>query len=132
MPLNPQNCRFFHRTLYAGWNETVTLLKRADDMQAHQVTPYVLYDVRWSKIFKTGQPIAGQMSSDHRRTVHVPRIELERIGVAYINALDRFVDIQGRYWQPESTSLITVKLGLVHICIDCWLTDPAVPTNAIG
>lgn len=87
---------------------------------------------RWARIFKQGEPIAGQMASEHFRELHVPRIEMERVGVAYFNALDRFIDKQGRYWQPESDSLITVKLGLMHVCVQCRLTDPPVNSAAIG
>lgn len=132
MPLRPETCRTFHRHLYAGWNETVRLLKRGDDQLAGMVTEYTLFDCRWARVFKTGQPIATQMSSDHRRTLHVPRIEIERVGVSHINALDRFVDRQGRFWQPESTSLLTIKLGQQHVCVECWLTDPPVNSSTLG
>ncbi len=132
MPLRPENCRTFHRHLYIGWNEVFTLLKRGDDMSASQVTTYTLYDCRPSRIFKTGEPIAGQMMSSHKRTIHIPRIEIERVGVQYLNPLDRLIDRQGRYWQPESTTLMTVKLGLQHICCECLLTDPPVNSSAVG
>lgn len=132
MPLRPDNQRTFHRTLYAGWNETVTLLKRGDDMLGSIVTTHLLFDVRPGQIWKTGEPIAGQMASDHRRTWHIPRIELDRVGVNYINALDRIVDKDGRYWQPESTTRIGDKLGMQHIDVDCLLTDPPVGPSVIG
>jgi hypothetical protein len=121
MPLNEKNTRTFHRTLYGGTGmlQTVTLLKRDDDQRQGNVTAYKLFQVRWSRIFKTGEPILGDMSSSHTRTVHLPRIELDRVGVAHINALDRFVDREGVTWQPESTTNITVKLFQNHICVVC-------------
>jgi hypothetical protein len=132
MPLNPQNQSQFHRLLYAGWNVTLTLLKRDPDMDASQVRSVTLYDCRPARIFKTGEPIQSQMLSSHKRTWHIPRIELTRNGVWYITMLDRFIDPEGRYWQSESTTQITVKLGEIHCCVDCLMTDPPPPQNAIG
>ena len=64
MPLRPETCRTFHRHLYAGWNETVRLLKRGDDQLAGMVTEYTLFDCRWARVFKTGQPIGGKRRYD--------------------------------------------------------------------
>ena len=132
MPMRPENQRTFTRTLYAGWLETVTLLKRGDDMEGSVVTTLLLFDVRPGQIWKTGEPIAGQMTSDHRRTWHIPRRELDRVGVNYINMLDRIVDKEGRHWQPESTTRIGMKLGMVEIDVDCLMTDPPVGPSVIG
>jgi hypothetical protein len=124
MPINAANQRVFHRTLFAGMLQTVILLKREDDQREGTVTAYKLFDVWRGQIYKTGQPIQGEMSSDHRATWHVPRVELDRVGVHYINALDRIVDKNGWYWQPESTTNIVTKLILVHLDIDCLRVDP--------
>lgn len=132
MPMRPENQRTFHRCLFAGWNETVTLRKRNDDMDAFIITDYVLYDVLPGMVTKTGEPIAGQMTSNHRRTFHVPRIELDRVGVHYISPLDQFVDKEGRYWQPESTTQISIWLGQQHVDVDCLLTDPPVNNSTTG
>jgi hypothetical protein len=119
MPLNKHNTRVFHRRLYSGILESVTLKKRNDDQQAGTVRSIRLHQVRWSRTFKTGEPIAGDVTSSESRTLHIPRVELDRVGVAYINSLDRFVDEQGGVWQPESTTTITVKLFLNHLCVAC-------------
>lgn len=124
MPMRPENQQRFHRTLYAGWNQTVTLLKRGDDQQQGTVRKVILFNCRWGQISKTGEPIAGDESSNHRRTLHIPVVEMLRVGVSYINAADRFVDRDGRYWQPESTTNIQTKLGEVHWCVDCLRVDP--------
>ncbi len=124
MPLNERNTRTFHRTLYATQLETVTLLKRNTDMKAGIVTKYILYDCRWGQTSKTGEPIQIDMLSSHKRMIHIPRIEMERIGVADFNPLDRFIDKKGRYWQPESTTNMTIKLWENHYCIDCLRVDP--------
>lgn len=123
MPLNKRNTKVFHRTLYAGILESVILLKRNDDQQEGTVTAIQLFQVRWGQIAKTGEPIAGDMSSEHTRTLHIPRCELDRVGVWYINAADRFQDEQGRIWEPESTTTIDVKLFENHLCVNCKRLD---------
>ena len=92
MPMNARNVRQFHKTLYAGQLETVTLLKRNPDMDASVVTSYVLFNCRWSKLTKKGQQLDGEDTSNYQRTLHIPREELDRVGVNFINALDRFID----------------------------------------
>lgn len=124
MPINRQNQRHMMRGLYAGQLEDVTLLKRGDDQQQGTVRSAKLFGVRWSKIYKAGQTIQNDMISDHRRQLHVPAAELERVGVSHLNPLDRFVDQSGRYWQPESTTTITVKLLETHVCVQCLRVDP--------
>lgn len=119
MPLNKDNTRTFHRTLYAGQLETVTLLKRDDDQQEGTVRSVVLFDVRFSRIRKAGQPLRGDVSTGLFREIHIPRIQLDRVGVAYINVLDRFVDQSGRTWQPETDQPIQVKLFENHVCVMC-------------
>lgn len=119
MPLNKRNTRVFHRTLFATELESVTLLKRDDDQREGVVTSYTLFQVRWSSIRKTGQQIQADETSDHRRQLHIPRVELERIGVHYINSLDRFVDEQNRTWEPESTTEIAIRLWENHVDVYC-------------
>ena len=119
MPLRHGNTRTFHRTLFGGFLETITLLKRKDDQQQGTVTSYTLFQCRRGLIIKTGEPLAGDMSSDHRTVWHLPRIELDRIGVPYISAADRIVDSQGRVWQPESTTQIEDKLFENQLAIQC-------------
>lgn len=124
MPLNRYNTRTFHRTFYAGELEKVILYKRNDDMDASTVTKYTLFDCRWTRIFKMGEPIQGDMSSDHRRRIQVPRSELDRIGVDHLNALDVFVDLKGRYWRPESMDRMDINLFENHMLIPVQRVDP--------
>lgn len=124
MPMNPTNQRVFHRHLYAGWLETITLLKRNNDQQAGVVRALTLYECRHSIFSKSGEPIQGDMSSNQSTIWHIPRTELDRVGVAYINAADRIIDQDGNYWQPESTTNILVKLSKVHVCIFCLSINP--------
>lgn len=123
MGLNRNNCKTFHRTLYSGMLESVTLLKRNDDQQQGTVKAIILYQCRRSKINKSGEPIAGDMSSDHRTVWHIPICEMERTGINHINAADRIVQREGsekgRTWQPEADTMIDVKLFGDHTCIAC-------------
>lgn len=124
MPLSPKNTRTFHRKLYAGELETITLLKRNDDQQAGTVSAYVLYQCRHSIMHKTNEQIAGDETANHRCTWHIPRVELDRIGIDHLNSLDRIVDKRNMYWQGESTTEIRLKIWLNHYCIDCLRVDP--------
>jgi hypothetical protein len=124
MPLNKRNTKVFHRVLYGGIMEKVRLLKRNPNMNASVVTNYVLYQCWWTRISKSGQQHDNETMSDHRRTLHIPRCELDRVGVHYINPLDVFVDEQGRYWQNEGDEAIDAKLWENHLDIPCRKTDP--------
>lgn len=125
--LNRNNFRTFHRRLYGPLLETVRCLKRNDDMEASVVRSVTLFECRWSVMDKHGQPIAGDMLTEHFRTIHIPNIQMERNQIAYFNPLDRFVDAQGWYWQPESGQTITSKLLLQHCCVDCRRVDAVSP-----
>lgn len=124
MPLNARNQRTFHRTLFAGILESVTLLKRDDNQRQGTVRSIRLHQCRKSLQTKTGETIQADISSDHRTIWHLPRVELDRVGVAYLNPADRIVDDSGKYWQPESTTEITVKLFEVHVDLVCLRIDP--------
>jgi len=130
MPLNPNNVRSFHRTLYSGILETVTLLQRDDGMNASQIRTVKLFNVRWSRARKRGQQLDGDVSSDHRRELHIPQSEMDRVGVKHINPLYRFIDKDGRYWMPESDDTITQQLMMQHWCVPCQRTDP-IPTSGV-
>lgn len=130
MPLiTINNCRNFYTKLYGGVGclETITLLIRQDDQKEGQVRSAKVFNCRHSAIIKTGEPIQGDMTADHRVLWHIPQSELDRIGCQYINALHRIVDKLGRYWEPESTTPITMKLMEQHVCIQCLRVDPLIP-----
>lgn len=116
---------YFYRRLYGGQGmlQSVTLYKRNDDQAQGTVTTYTLFRVRWSMIFKTGEPLQGEMLSSHSRRLHIPVTELRRVGVHYLNPLDRFKDRDGRVWQPEAPTMITDKLLETHWCCDCLLVE---------
>lgn len=120
MPITRYNQKTFHRTLYGpGILESVTLLKRDDNQRQGVVRSVKLFDCRWGQIAKQGETYDGDMTSNHKRTLHIPRIELERAGVNYINPADRFVDESNRTWVNESTDVIDIKLMENHVCVTC-------------
>ncbi len=127
MTMRKANSRTFQRRLYGPILETVICLKRGDDLQESVVTSHRLFECRWSKIEKHGQPIQGDMSSEHFRWLHVPKVEMDRVRIAYFNVLDRFIDIENRYWEPESGQGIISKLMEQHFCLLCRRLDAVSP-----
>jgi hypothetical protein len=110
--------------LYAGQTESVTLLKRNDDQQEGTVRAITLFDCRRSMITKTGQAINQDTTSEMRTIWHIPSLELERNGVNWINPLDQIRDNQNRYWEPESTTEIIVRLFSTQVDVQCLRIDP--------
>lgn len=119
MVLNRRTTRFFHRTLYATELESVTLYKRKDDQKGGVIVTHKLYGCRWSRVHKQGQILAGDMSTQENKFLHIPVIALEQVGVPYINAADQFLDEQGRLWEPESDSPMRIQLFRNHWCVFC-------------
>lgn len=131
--LNKDTTKHFHKTLYAGkgYLQKITLLKRGDDQQQGTVRAITLYQCRRKKIHKSGEPIDGDETSDLRTVWQIPRIQLQRVGVAYISAADRFIDYDSpqrtpRYWQPESNTHITVQLFENMVNCECKSVDPPI------
>lgn len=127
MPLNARNQRTFHRTLYSGILQSITLLKRDDNQQQGTVRSIKLHQCRQTMQYREGETLLRGMNVGNRCEWCLPRIELDRVGVAYINPLDRIVDSKGRYWQPEADNLITIKLFEVHVHLACKRVDPPTP-----
>lgn len=115
----------FHTWLYAGQLGTVTLLKRGDDQAEGTVTAYVLYECRRSNTVKDGQPIQGDLAVESSTTWQIPAIQLRRIGVNYLNVLDRIIDDLNMWWQPESGQSITLSQFDSHYIIKCVRIDPS-------
>lgn len=119
MPLNKHNSRTFHRSLFGGVLETVTLLKRDDDQREGTVKAIKLYECHRSRVQKTSEPISTSMTADNTTLWHIPVVELKRNGVNYLNVLDRIVDEKGRTWQPESPQNIDIKLFENYYDVKC-------------
>lgn len=113
----------FRRRLYGDILQTMTLRKRGDGQLQGQVDDYTLFRVRQGAITKTGNPIHADMTTNHTCTIHIPRGELDRVGVNYLNALDQLIDEKGRYWQPEADTNIDVRLFEDEICVSCERID---------
>lgn len=124
MPLSKRNSAVFHKTLYAGQLERVTLLKRGDDQSEGQVIAYELHSCRRGNLSKTGEAIQGEMAVSHSAQWIIPCTELRRVGVNYINVLDRIVDQFNMWWQPESPNNITLSQFDNYYLIDTVRVDP--------
>ena len=124
MVLTRSNQRHFHRCLFSAQLETVTILKRDDDQRQGVVRSLIVYEAWRGPISKTKQTLQHDMIADHRTVWHMPKVEMERVGISYFNPLDRIVDSQGRYWHPESTTVIDIRLMEVHIDLACLRIDP--------
>ena len=127
--LRHSTTRTFTRITFAGILETVTLLKRGDDQQEGTVTSYKLFQCRRSLITKKGEPIAGDVLSDHRCIWHIPRREMDRIGIQYLTPDDQIIDSRNRVWQPEGqphAEVISDKLFENEMDIQCVRVPPVV------
>ena len=132
MPMNKQNQRYFYRRLFAGIAETITLLKRGDNQQQGTVRAIKLFDCWMDPVLKTGETIQGGMDSNHSTTWHIPMSELKRTGINYLAPADIIKDRQGRYWQPESTTTITVNLMENEWGLDCLRIDPPPVSSSVS
>lgn len=126
MPLRPETAQYRHRGLYAGQDQSLILYKRHDDQQeGWQFGGMTLYNCRRSMIHKAGEPLQGEMMSYHRTTWHIPKIELTRVGMAYINPTDYIFDpIEQKWWQAESPQTITEKQWGTWVVVDSVRIDP--------
>ncbi len=124
MGITAKTQKHMMRHLYAGMLQSVTLLKRGNDQAEGTVTAFRLHGLRQARIYKSGQPINGNMAVGSNVTWHIPMAELERVGVAYLNVLDRIVDKTGAYWQPETGQMIRTQLLKTHVCYECVRVDP--------
>ena len=121
MPINRANSRTFHRRLYAGMLEKVIVYKRDPLLQAGTVHKYCLFDVRPSQIQKSGEQLGGtdgSMGAKEYRVFHVPRIEMDRVGIQFFNAGDVFEDKEGRQWATLAPETIRTKLLQQHVCVE--------------
>ncbi len=127
--ISPLTTRDFHRRLYAGMLQTITILKRDNDQQQGTVRRVSVANCRQSMVFKDGEPIQGDMTSNHRCVWHLSKIDLDAAGVTYINAADRIDNTNAPFgvpgiWQPESGTEVIVKLFGNHVCVSCLRVDP--------
>lgn len=122
MPITADNQRYMMRHLYAGQLENITLLKRGSDQDSTYVS-YKLFGCRSSYKYRIGETSITDLDVGNNTIWHIPREQLDRVGVQYINHLDKIVDSQGRHWQPEAnTAGMTIKLLNTHVCIACKQT----------
>lgn len=123
MPLRRNNTNTFHRVLYGGQLESIQLLKRDNDQREGVVTKYILYQARQKAVAHSGEPLLGTMAAQDFTVWSIPRIELQRVGIADLNALDRIIGEDGQTWQPESGEDIGIKLFKNTVDVVCRRVD---------
>jgi hypothetical protein len=131
--------RNLHRgMLFADLTVPVRLFKRGDDQDQNRVTEYRLFACRRGQVVRTGEGIAGEITSDTTTSWHVPLAELRRHGIEYLSGADRIVEDHAQggqggvelpqadwaWWQPLSDTVITEKLLDTHLDVACMRTDP--------
>lgn len=133
MVLRKYNTRTSYRYMIGAIAKPIKLLKRNDDQQQGIVRAVIVWDCRRSDITKTGQTLAGDMVSNHRASWLIPVVQLARVGVNYLNPLDRIVEylddgrvplLQPRWWQPEADTNIDGKLFENWYQVFCLRVDP--------
>jgi hypothetical protein len=77
---------------------------------------------------KTSESLDGDMAAGYSGVWHIPRTELDRVGIHYLNSLDRIERLDGKgkgeVWQPEATTQIDVKLFENHVDLVCLMLKP--------
>ena len=136
MPLRRNNTRSFYKKLYAGELEKITLLHHSDDFHASTITAYVIFGARRSSIVRLGEPIQGEMLAYHNCVWHIPRMELQRVGVNWINMIDTIVQMEGaekgNQWRPEADTKIDHRLFSNMIDVACKRCDPTIDDKTLG
>ena len=97
-----------YRKSFSGVYEKVSLKKRNDNQQQGTVRNVTIFRARHGNQVKTKNTIQGDMSADHRTTWFLPRLELKRAGVSYINPTDRIVDEANLTWRKMVTSTLSI------------------------
>lgn len=132
MPLRRYNSQSIHRTIYSGETQTITLLKRENDLKEGTVVALTLYECFVDNPIKTGQPIESNETVNHKVLWIVPNSQLRRVGVNYINVIDRIVDNLGQFWQPESDQNIILSQFDNYTLVNCVRIDPSPNEIKVG
>lgn len=127
-----RNTQVFHRGLYRGQMETVILLKRGDDQQEGTVIQHTLFQVRRSNLSKSGEAIAFDVPASTAIQWLIPCTELRRVGVNYLNVLDRIVDKYQMWWEPESPQNIELAIFDNYYIVNAIRVDPYPNTVLLG
>lgn len=130
MPLKRRNQQVFHRKLYCGQLERVILLKRGDDQQEGTVTAFTLYNCRRGNVTKSGEAINLDVPAFEYVQWLIPCTELRRVGVNYLNVLDRVIDQFNQWWNPESTETMTLAIFDNYYVVPSRRVDPY-PTSVL-
>lgn len=124
MPMRRINSHVFHRRLYSGQLQKITILKRNDDQAEGTVTRYELYQCRRGNLNKYGEAINLDVPAFETTQWLIPCVELRRVGINYLNVIDRIVDQFNMWWQPESGDPIDLNIFDQYYSILARRIDP--------
>lgn len=115
------NSKTYHRRVFAGQLQRLTLIKRDDDQQEGTQRTLTIFQAWRSEVSKSGEPIQAGMAATQTVTWYVPKTELDRVGVDHVNVLDRLIDKQygTGVWQPESDQQINTHLWGNYVEVNC-------------
>lgn len=130
MVLTRNNSQVFHRMLYAGQLEKILLYKGGDDQSEGQITVFWLFECRRGNLSKSGEALQGEMAVSHSVQWLIPCTELRRVGVNYLNVIDRIVDQFNAWYEPESAQDLTLSQFDNYYLVNCVRVDP--PTSLGG
>jgi hypothetical protein len=129
MPLNERNSRNFHRMLRAGTNiQAIVLYKRGDNQAQGTVTTHKLFGCwREESVSRIGETVINQaIQVEVRATWNVPKAELDRVGIIFLNVTDKIYDPKGKgWWTPYSSDRITELLMGNYVSLSCHRTEPS-------
>lgn len=127
MPLNRRNTGDRARVTHAGADvQELTLYKRGDDQQQGTVRTVRLFTCYRDSITRSGQTLRRRLTVDGKTTWHLSKAELQRNGVNFISATDKFYDpVGGDWWTPYAEQTITEPVLSGTVDIECKMTDPS-------
>lgn len=129
MPLNARNSKNFHRCLRAGTNlQSIKYYKRGENQQQGTVTVYTLYACwREETVSRAGETLINSVVQvEIRGTWMIPKAELDRVGINFVNVTDKIHDTkEDKWWTPYSNDRITEMLMGNYAALDCHRTEPS-------
>ena len=87
---------------------------------------------RRGNISKSGEAIAFDVPASTAVQWLIPCTELRRVGVNYLNVLDRIVDKYQMWWEPESPQNIELAIFDNYYVYNCIRVDPYPNTVLLG
>jgi hypothetical protein len=120
MVIRRDNQQTFHRHMFAGISQPITVWKREDYPNRSVIHQLRIFDCWRSTIRRFGEQYSmGDQVSNHHVTWHIPVIELRKYNVTTFNMLDKIVEDDQTFWQPEAPKVIVYDLMSNYFDVEC-------------